>query len=422
MNIKSLPLLMLKFSEMSPITIEINETDTNRDECAGCSGEQLDEIIRIDGEIEYSDFFCNFLLPNRPCLFSSEFTRDWASRTDWVTGGEPELSFIESLLEGDVSVPVSDCNSRVFNSHSSCEMKFSEYREYWHTERGEEVKYLKDWHFYQETGHHYTAYTTPPYFCSDWLNEWWQSRDDTDTPNDYRFVYIGPRFSWTPFHSDVFGSFSWSANIVGRKKWIMLAPGEENKVRDTFGNVVFDLESEESKLLQVKNGPVRKMEFIQETGEIVFVPSGWHHQVYNLEDTISINHNWFNGCNLMTVYEALKAELRKVEVELDDCRDDRDEWNAMCQGLLRATHGMNYIDFLDLVTNILHTRRDLMEGRLEAVSFDGRHLGPTHCLYDIGRIREVLLELNCDFTKLDMKNKVRECELLLQCCGSLLPG
>ena len=167
---------------------------------------------------------------------------------------------------------------------------------------------------------------------------------------------------------------------------------------------------------------VRKMEFIQETGEIVFVPSGWHHQVYNLEDTISINHNWFNGCNLMTVYEALKAELRKVEVELDDCRDDKDEWNAMCQGLLRATHGMNYIDFLDLVTNILHTRRDLVEGRLEAVSFDGRHLGPTHCLYDIGRIREVLLELNCDFTKLDMKIKVRECELLLQCCGSLLPG
>ena len=203
----------------------------------------------------------------------------------------------------------------MFNSHSSCDIKFSEFKDYWdrerHQEEEEEVKlYLKDWHFYQETRHCYSAYSTPPYFCSDWLNEWWQGRDDTDKPNDYRFVYIGPRGSWTPFHSDVFGSFSWSANIVGRKKWIMLVPGEEDKVRDTAGNVVFDLESEESKLLQEKNGQIRRIEFIQETGEIVFVPSGWYHQVHNLEDTISINHNWFNGCNIMTVYEALKAELR----------------------------------------------------------------------------------------------------------------
>ena len=131
-------------------------------------------------------------------------------------------------------------------------MKFSEFQEYWETMRNQDddIKYLKDWHFYQETAHCYSAYSTPPYFCSDWLNEWWGTRDDIDEArNDYRFVYIGPGGSWTPFHSDVFGSFSWSANIVGRKRWIMLAPGEEDKVRDSFGNVVFDVLSEESKLL-----------------------------------------------------------------------------------------------------------------------------------------------------------------------------
>lgn len=30
----------------------------------------------------------------------------------------------------------------------------------------------------------------------------------------------------TPFHADVFRSFSWSANICGRKKWIFYPPGE----------------------------------------------------------------------------------------------------------------------------------------------------------------------------------------------------
>ena len=31
---------------------------------------------------------------------------------------------------------------------------------------------------------------------------------------------------------------------------------------------------------------------VQEAGETIFVPSGWYHQVTNLVDTVSINHNW----------------------------------------------------------------------------------------------------------------------------------
>jgi len=38
----------------------------------------------------------------------------------------------------------------------------------------------------------YHAYTTPVYFTSDWLNEFW----DTLPEDDYRFVYMGPKGSW----------------------------------------------------------------------------------------------------------------------------------------------------------------------------------------------------------------------------------
>ena len=103
---------------------------------------------------------------------------------------------------------------------------------------------------------------------------------------------------------------SWSANIVGRKKWIFLKPGEENKLKDKLGNLVFDIDSDEAHDRILEKGEVDKIEFIQETGEIVFVPSGWYHQVHNLEDTISINHNWFNGCNIKFVLASLIAELR----------------------------------------------------------------------------------------------------------------
>ena len=73
----------------------------------------------------------------------------------------------------------------------------------------------------------FSAYRTPKFFASDWLNEFWDERNKSfDGNDDYKFVYVGPANSWTPLHSDVFGSFSWSANIVGAKRWIFFQPGE----------------------------------------------------------------------------------------------------------------------------------------------------------------------------------------------------
>jgi hypothetical protein len=50
--------------------------------------------------------------------------------------------------------------------------------------------------------------------------------------DNYKFVYFGARGTWTPFHADVFRSFSWSANVCGRKKWVLVAPGGELKLKD----------------------------------------------------------------------------------------------------------------------------------------------------------------------------------------------
>ncbi|PVD38030.1 hypothetical protein C0Q70_00637 [Pomacea canaliculata] len=47
----------------------------------------------------------------------------------------------------------------------------------------------------------YDAYSTCSFFRSDWLNEFWDKRDDVD--DDYRFVYMGPKGTWTPFHADL---------------------------------------------------------------------------------------------------------------------------------------------------------------------------------------------------------------------------
>ena len=45
----------------------------------------------------------------------------------------------------------------------------------------------------------------------------------------------------------------------------------------------------------------------QGPGEIVFVPSGWWHQVENVTDALSINHNWVNAANIHYSWRLLQV-------------------------------------------------------------------------------------------------------------------
>lgn len=59
---------------------------------------------------------------------------------------------------------------------------------------------------------------------------------------------------------------------------------------------------------------------VQEAGDVLFVPSGWHHSVCNEVDTLSINHNWINGHNLQHSWALLKHEHDLATQNLEDCR------------------------------------------------------------------------------------------------------
>ena len=62
------------------------------------------------------------------------------------------------------------------------------------------------------------------------------------------------------------------------------------------------------------------IEVIQHAGEAIFVPSGWHHSVENLQDTASINHNWINGFNVDFAVQHLTSTWRRASHLLEDCR------------------------------------------------------------------------------------------------------
>jgi len=370
--------------------------------------------FEIVENIEYSEFFTRFLLRNVPCVLSESFTKNWPCRQDWTKIDKdgsnqkaPDLEFFVNIVPKSLHVPVSDCSSREFNAHCSQDMKFSEYHNYWNQTPRNECKYLKDWHFQRDTKDMYTAYQVPDFFSSDWLNEWWEGRKGGE--NDYKFVYIGPEGSWTPLHSDVFSSYSWSANIVGIKKWIFLPPGEEKKLTDKLGNLVFDLQSPEARELELRNGEVVKIVLTQRTGDVVFVPSGWFHQVHNLEDTISINHNWFNGCNIKKVVSQLIIEFRKVQKELEDCRiqSELSDWNLLCQDLLKKSYGMNLHDIMDLLYFIFKKRQQALKTYSQSEKVSDVEFGRNHLQFDMKRIKAVIKSYLHDVvTELKMEKEI----------------
>ncbi|XP_061163826.1 2-oxoglutarate and iron-dependent oxygenase JMJD4-like [Saccostrea echinata] len=332
----------------------------------------VERVCGILTNQSYSEFFENYLLRNRPCILSSLNTDTWNSRTDWtLPNGQPNFEFLREKF-GHACVPVANCKKEKYSSQPKEEQTFSNFLDYWQSyiESGHpdsmDNLYLKDWHFKREFPE-YKAYETPRVFTSDWLNEFWDTKEDKD---DYRFVYMGPKGSWTPFHADVFRSFSWSANICGKKKWIFYPPGEEENLCSKYGHLVYDVNSSDldDVILYPNYTKVKsRLEIIQEAGEIIYVPSGWHHQVYNLEDTISINHNWLNGCNVDICWQYIKDNLVQVEREIEDCRG-MEGWDQQCQLILKASCGIDYEEFLQFMEVIALNRIKLLQNQIKLMT------------------------------------------------------
>ncbi|CAD7086449.1 unnamed protein product [Hermetia illucens] len=360
---------------------------------------KVTEIPRIPAEeLSYNDFFWNCMQPNRPVILTS-VADNWKCSSDWITNGRVDLDCLEAEIGND-PVPVANCSKVYFNSHEKSEIPFREYCQYWKTRKdSSEILYLKDWHL-KAARPSYDYYNVPKYYASDWLNEY---LIDTNK-DDYRFVYIGPEGSWTPFHADVFSSFSWSTNIVGTKKWLLLPPGEEDKLKDSHNNDPFSISEE-----LLDKHKVRYSTVIQQPSESIFVPSKWYHQVWNVTDTISVNHNWFNGCNIHVIWESLRKNHQNVVEEISDCKD-MDNFNEHCQVMLKSVFGLDFNDFIDILEHVAKKR---MSGEPN-IMFDEYELNLCHKEYDLERITSILKDISCDASSKAVSRVESRCSKLLQ--------
>ncbi|KAL6007092.1 hypothetical protein ACLOJK_032588 [Asimina triloba] len=343
-------------------------------------------VERIDGrQLSYHEFVEKFLQKNQPALITG-LMDGWRASKEWVTeDGAPNLSFfsthfgksIVQVLLLPLSFPILQfiaavkstsllyfpkqeamSLSRSTFSLAGCELCADSS----HDDKGPgSLLYLKDWHFVKEYPE-YVAYNTPLFFLDDWLNLYLDSypmhvdgnmHDNRNEINcsDYRFVYMGPK------------------GMCNEAVWL---------------------------------------ECTQEQNEIIFVPSGWYHQVLNM-------------------WRLLLKDYKEAKECIDDIREICDDFEGLCQRNLAANTGMNFFDFFIFITRFTlahlfllchHVKKD--EHALSISPQKARHLTS-----NLLSIRKVALNMksveafpaeNCSPVS-DVRKILEEPEFLDLCMG-----
>ncbi|CAE7329447.1 jmjd4 [Symbiodinium natans] len=306
-------------------------------------------VQRVSGsDLSTKLFIEQYAAVGRPVILL-DLVSSWPAYSQWrCADGGPNLQKLAEDFQG-VTGPVVDCGH-------DYDIQSWDVGDYFRWAAGtvppEGALYLKDWHLVdacRSLGLE-VPYEAPDYLSApvhDWLN---LHMDRATGKDDYRFSYVGVAGTRTPLHHDVLFSHSWSANICGRKHWIFYPPDVSQKLLDSFGNAAESAQPQRrcegwwQRFPGLQEAWDRRLEAFQEEGELMFVPSGWYHEVENLTMTISINHNWLNASNAVQVWTFLRSEWQSVREKIGDLQDtfdSPDEFLEQCQVLMRANCGMD---------------------------------------------------------------------------------
>lgn len=208
--------------------------------------------------------------------------------------------------------------------------------------------YIKDWHLVREERLRALAsttaatrqslslrnkwYGTPDIFKDDWMNndgltdcasetindEQQETQHPTETiPDDFRFCYAGMKDTTTGLHRDVYGSYSWSTNLIGSKEWCLYDPSDAPFLLQYTDKPSAARSAADHR--EYNSLPHTTLQ--QRTGWTIFVPSNCFHTVRNVEDTISINQNWCNSMCIERMYEGLKVDMDRTRDALGDVEE-----------------------------------------------------------------------------------------------------
>ncbi|CAI0398494.1 unnamed protein product [Linum tenue] len=129
------------------------------------------------------------------------------------------------------------------------------------------------------------------------------------------------------------------------------------------------------------------------SGQSVLYLKDWH---FVKEDTISINHNWFNGHNLSWVFDLLLRDYKEAQEYIEDIRDISDDFEGLCQRNLAANTGMNFVDFSNFLlrlflANLAQVFHQYTDSKTSSVSSSSQLT--QHFTFNLSAIRRIVVKV-----------------------------
>ena len=240
---------------------------------------QFPQVDRRSG-LSLREFRKEYLYPGKPVVITDAI-ESWPARTRWT------LDYFKSRFAA-TRVTVYRLGGERYDASGTELMSLATFIDRIERSGFDTYPYYvrDDWQIFLTHKELLSDYSVPKYFY-DWFG---------CLPGFMRLIYprifIGPKGAITPLHLDIWGTHAWLAQLVGRKRWILFSPDQQQFLYEC--NVQPQKPDYErfplfrnAKAIECTIGP----------GDLIFVPGGWAHEVVSLDATISITHNYMGpGC------------------------------------------------------------------------------------------------------------------------------
>ena len=137
----------------------------------------------------------------------------------------------------------------------------------------------------------------------------------------FGWIYIGPANTVTALHVDHYMTHTWSAQVVGRKRFLLFSPEDLASIPDPAvrAHLMTDVFQSQPISLQPRRAPVAH-EAVVGPGETVVFPAGWAHQVVALEPSISVSYNFVTESNFIPHVMMISRKLPQWAKKINSAR------------------------------------------------------------------------------------------------------
>jgi len=237
----------------------------------------------------------------------TDATRDWAARTKW------NFDFFREQY-GPEQVVVTD---RLFHPKVVRRVAFGEFLTYCQFPFATKLAGISEHSMYL-TG--YSPFSKHPELLKDFADPYFVENSYrtlegalADWYNDnFSWIFIGPRGTWSPLHIDLYATHAWLAQITGRKRILLFCPTDNSRLYNGEVDLLSPDLNKHPLLAEAK-----PYEAILEPGDVIFIPAGWPHDVVSLDASISVTANFAGPSNfiphLMAICRDLPGWVKKID-------------------------------------------------------------------------------------------------------------